>query len=69
MTAFPFRKAHFIGLAGVGMSATAILLRDSEHLRYANGLSNKECALRRLPRPKAVGGADQDAGKSRLALA
>jgi UDP-N-acetylmuramate-alanine ligase len=28
MTAFPFRKAHFIGLAGVGMSATAILLRD-----------------------------------------
>ncbi|RBP09165.1 UDP-N-acetylmuramate--L-alanine ligase [Roseiarcus fermentans] len=29
MTAFPFRKAHFIGLAGVGMSATAILLRDS----------------------------------------
>jgi len=29
MTAFPFCKAHFIGLAGVGMSATAILLRDS----------------------------------------
>ena len=29
MAAFPFRKAHFIGLAGVGMSATAILLRDS----------------------------------------
>ncbi len=29
MTAFPFRKAHFVGLAGVGMSATAILLRDS----------------------------------------
>jgi UDP-N-acetylmuramate: L-alanyl-gamma-D-glutamyl-meso-diaminopimelate ligase len=29
MTAFPFRKAHFIGLAGVGMSATAMLLRDS----------------------------------------
>ncbi|HEY6518655.1 MAG TPA: Mur ligase family protein [Roseiarcus sp.] len=29
MPAFPFRKAHFIGLAGVGMSATAILLRDS----------------------------------------
>ena len=29
MTAFPFRKAHFIGLAGVGMSATAILLRES----------------------------------------
>jgi UDP-N-acetylmuramate: L-alanyl-gamma-D-glutamyl-meso-diaminopimelate ligase len=29
MTPFPFRKAHFIGLAGVGMSATAILLRDS----------------------------------------
>ena len=29
MTAFPFRTAHFIGLAGVGMSATAILLRDS----------------------------------------
>src|SRR5271165_1290538 len=28
MTAFPFRKAHFIGLAGVGMSATAVLLRD-----------------------------------------
>jgi UDP-N-acetylmuramate: L-alanyl-gamma-D-glutamyl-meso-diaminopimelate ligase len=28
MAAFPFRKAHFIGLAGVGMSATAILLRD-----------------------------------------
>src|SRR4029077_9649921 len=30
MTAFPFRKGHFIGLAGVGMSATAILLRDSD---------------------------------------
>ncbi len=29
MTAFPYRRAHFIGLAGVGMSATAILLRDS----------------------------------------
>src|ERR1700689_5420343 len=30
MTAFPFRKAHFIGPAAVGMSATAILLRDSD---------------------------------------
>jgi hypothetical protein len=29
MTPFAFRTAHFIGLAGVGMSATAILLRDS----------------------------------------
>ncbi len=29
MAEFPFRKAHFIGVAGVGMSATAILLRDS----------------------------------------
>ncbi len=29
MTSFPFRKAHFIGIAGVGMSATAILLRDA----------------------------------------
>ena len=29
MAAFPFRKAHFIGLAGVGMSATAVLVRDS----------------------------------------
>ena len=29
MTAFPFRRVHFIGVAGVGMSATAILLRDS----------------------------------------
>ncbi len=29
MTAFPYKKAHFIGVAGVGMSATAILLRDS----------------------------------------
>ena len=29
MTDFPFKKAHFIGVAGVGMSATAILLRDS----------------------------------------
>jgi UDP-N-acetylmuramate: L-alanyl-gamma-D-glutamyl-meso-diaminopimelate ligase len=29
MTAFPFRRAHFIGLAGVGMSATALLMRDS----------------------------------------
>ena len=29
MIPFPFRKAHFVGLAGVGMSATAILLRDS----------------------------------------
>ncbi len=30
MTDFPYRKAHFIGVAGVGMSATAILLRDSD---------------------------------------
>jgi UDP-N-acetylmuramate: L-alanyl-gamma-D-glutamyl-meso-diaminopimelate ligase len=29
MADFPFKKAHFIGVAGVGMSATAILLRDS----------------------------------------
>ena len=26
-----------------------------EHLRYASDPSNKECALRRLPRPRAVG--------------
>ena len=29
MSGFPYRKAHFIGMAGVGMSATALLLRDS----------------------------------------
>jgi UDP-N-acetylmuramate: L-alanyl-gamma-D-glutamyl-meso-diaminopimelate ligase len=29
MSEFPYRKAHFIGIAGVGMSATALLLRDS----------------------------------------
>ena len=29
MTSFPFSKAHFIGIGGVGMSATAILLRDA----------------------------------------
>ena len=29
MTAFPYRKAHFIGIGGVGMSATAFLLRDA----------------------------------------
>ena len=29
MSAFPYRKAHFIGIGGVGMSATAKLLRDS----------------------------------------
>ena len=29
MSSFPYRKAHFIGIAGVGMSATALLLRDS----------------------------------------
>ncbi|HEY8579370.1 MAG TPA: Mur ligase domain-containing protein [Beijerinckiaceae bacterium] len=28
MTGFPYRKAHFIGIGGVGMSATAMLLRD-----------------------------------------
>jgi len=28
MIAFPYKNAHFIGVAGVGMSATAILLRD-----------------------------------------
>ena len=28
MTSFPYRKVPFIGLAGVGMSATALLLRD-----------------------------------------
>ena len=27
-----------------------------EHLRYASDPSSKECALRRLPRPRAVGG-------------
>ena len=29
MSGFPYSKAHFIGIAGVGMSATALLLRDS----------------------------------------
>jgi UDP-N-acetylmuramate: L-alanyl-gamma-D-glutamyl-meso-diaminopimelate ligase len=29
MNGFPFSRAHFIGIAGVGMSATALLLRDS----------------------------------------
>ncbi len=29
MISFPFRRAHFIGIAGVGMSATATLLRDA----------------------------------------
>jgi hypothetical protein len=38
-----------------------------EHLRYASDPGNKECALRRLPRPRAIGGVRQDAGKSRKA--
>ena len=29
MTVFPYGKAHFIGIGGVGMSATALMLRDS----------------------------------------
>ncbi len=29
MSGFPYRKAHFIGIGGVGMSATAKLLRES----------------------------------------
>lgn len=29
MAAFPYKRVHFIGIGGVGMSATAILLRDS----------------------------------------
>ncbi len=29
MAAFPYKSAHFIGIGGVGMSATAKLLRDS----------------------------------------
>jgi UDP-N-acetylmuramate: L-alanyl-gamma-D-glutamyl-meso-diaminopimelate ligase len=29
MSAFAYRKVHFIGIAGVGMSATALLLRDA----------------------------------------
>lgn len=29
MAAFPYRRAHFIGIGGVGMSATAMLLRDA----------------------------------------
>ncbi len=29
MTGFPYHRAHFIGIGGVGMSATAMLLRDS----------------------------------------
>jgi UDP-N-acetylmuramate: L-alanyl-gamma-D-glutamyl-meso-diaminopimelate ligase len=28
MAGFPYRRVHFIGIAGVGMSATALLLRD-----------------------------------------
>jgi UDP-N-acetylmuramate: L-alanyl-gamma-D-glutamyl-meso-diaminopimelate ligase len=28
MKSFPYRRVHFIGVAGVGMSATALLLRD-----------------------------------------
>ena len=38
-----------------------------EHLRYASDPSNKECALRRLSRPRAVGGVRRDAEKSRKA--
>lgn len=29
MTTFPYARAHFIGIGGVGMSATAMLLRDA----------------------------------------
>ncbi|MDB5572710.1 MAG: hypothetical protein JWN93_3893 [Hyphomicrobiales bacterium] len=29
MTGFPYKRAHFVGVGGVGMSATAMLLRDS----------------------------------------
>jgi UDP-N-acetylmuramate: L-alanyl-gamma-D-glutamyl-meso-diaminopimelate ligase len=29
MSGFPYSRAHFIGLGGVGMSATALLLRDA----------------------------------------
>ena len=29
MSGFPYRKAHVIGIGGVGMSATAKLLRDN----------------------------------------
>ena len=29
MSGFPFKRAHFVGIAGVGMSAVAVLLRDS----------------------------------------
>ena len=29
MAEFPYRKAHFIGIGGVGMSATALMLRDT----------------------------------------
>ena len=29
MAGFPYRSAHFIGVGGVGMSATAMLLRDA----------------------------------------
>lgn len=29
MAGFPYRSAHFIGIGGVGMSATAMLLRDA----------------------------------------
>jgi UDP-N-acetylmuramate: L-alanyl-gamma-D-glutamyl-meso-diaminopimelate ligase len=29
MASFPYRRAHFIGIGGVGMSATAMLLRDA----------------------------------------
>ena len=38
-----------------------------EHPRYASDPSNKECALRRLSRPRAVGGVRRDAEKSRKA--
>src|ERR1700691_4841200 len=43
MTAFPFRKAHFIGLAGVGMSATAIPLAAPfpSHLGRARASASK----------------------------
>ena len=38
-----------------------------EHLRYASDPSNKECALRRFPRPRAMGVVRQAAGKNRKA--
>src|SRR5277367_2835385 len=65
------KRSSSLCLEALGSRAAQFIESERAHgcepLRYASDPSNKECALRRLPRPRAVGIVRRAAGKSQKA--